>query len=162
MLFVERSSLEGTFLKPDPRFKISDSDFRVKIEKRLQARAQLFFDGFFTALEHMHCDVSFVAVCQLHGSLPDFHYILRRQQPHAVNQCQICHKKILSLSRRSCEILCGARFFDASHLEFRRAQDSGFYSLDCSFCAVGPAADGGARSARHSALDATAGEGEHA
>lgn len=86
MLFVERYSLGGTrFRSQILDIKVSGSDFRVKFEKRLQARTQLFFDSFLAALEHVHCDVSFVAVRQLHRSLPDFHYILRGQQPHAVN-----------------------------------------------------------------------------
>lgn len=50
MLFVERYSLGGTrFRSQILDIKVSGSDFRVKFEKRLQARTQLFFDSFLAA-----------------------------------------------------------------------------------------------------------------
>jgi hypothetical protein len=78
------------------------SDLRIEIEERLQTRAQLFFDIFFAPLEHVHGYLGLPAICQLHRSLTNLHYVFRRQQSHAINQCQIRHKGILSLSQDSC------------------------------------------------------------
>src|SRR5580700_111379 len=66
-------------------------NFRIQIEERFQARAQLLLDLFLAAFEHVDGDVRLVPVGKLHRSLPHFGHILGRQQPHAVNQCQIRH-----------------------------------------------------------------------
>src|SRR5450631_3292588 len=77
------------------RWTLRRSDLGIEIEERFQAGAQLLFDIFLAALEYVHGDVGFPAIREFHGSLPHLGHILRRQQPHAVDQRQICHGVIL-------------------------------------------------------------------
>ena len=77
------------------RWTLRRSDLGIEIEERFQAGVQLLFDIFLAALEYVHGDVGFPAIREFHGSLPHLGHILRRQQPHAVDQRQICHGVIL-------------------------------------------------------------------
>src|SRR5205085_2431328 len=72
-------------------------NLRIKIEERFHARAQLLFDLFLAALEQMHGDVRFALVLQLDRRLAELLNVVRGQQPHAIDQRQLRHPKILSL-----------------------------------------------------------------
>jgi hypothetical protein len=67
-------------------------DFRIKVEKRVKAALELCFDLFPRALNHVHGDMSLVAVRQLEGCVLDFCDFAFRQQSESVDKSQICHK----------------------------------------------------------------------
>jgi hypothetical protein len=70
-------------------------DLGVEIEERFQACTQLLFDLFLAAFEHVHGDVGLPAILEFDRSLTYLGHNLGGQQPHAINQRQICHGMIL-------------------------------------------------------------------
>ena len=85
-------------------------DLRIEVEERVDAQPQLRLDLLAAAFQHMHRDVSLVAVLQRYGRLAHLCYLVRREQPHTVNQCQICH------SLNSCTKAPFESFSPAAHL----------------------------------------------
>jgi hypothetical protein len=81
-------------------------DLGIQIEERLQAGTKLLLDLLFTALEDVHGDVCLSSIRKFHWSLADLDHVFGGQQPHAVNQRQICHTSIL---RRSWLVLAPMR-----------------------------------------------------
>src|SRR5579875_1162323 len=71
-------------------------DLRVEVEEGVEAHAQLRLDLLAAAFEHVHGYMRFVAVLEFDASFADRCDFIRRQQPHTVYQCQICHMPILS------------------------------------------------------------------
>lgn len=68
------------------------SDLRIEIKEGFQARAQLLFNLFLAAFEDVHGHMGLTTVGELYRGFTDLGNIFRRQEPHAVNQCQIRHK----------------------------------------------------------------------
>jgi len=74
-------------------------DLGIEIEERLQTGTKLLLNLLFTALEDVHGDVRLSSIREFHWSLADLDHIFGGKQPHAVDQCQICHTSILRRSR---------------------------------------------------------------
>jgi hypothetical protein len=70
-------------------------DLGVEVEEGFDALAQLVLDLFPASLKHVHGYVCLFAVFQCYQGIAHFDRFLRREQPHAVDQCQICHAVIL-------------------------------------------------------------------
>ena len=73
--------MEGQSRQGLPRLgcEADELDFRIKIEERFQARAQLLFNLFFAAFEHVHRHVCFAAVAEFYRSLTHFHHVFGGQ-----------------------------------------------------------------------------------
>jgi len=61
------------------------SNFRIEVEKCIQAVLELFFDLFLTALEHMHGDTCFPAILELQNRIFDLGNFFRGQQSETVD-----------------------------------------------------------------------------
>jgi len=67
------------------------SDLRVKIKKRIQALLQLGLDLPARTLNYEHCDVCFVSIHEFECCIVDLCHFALGQEPHSVDQSQICH-----------------------------------------------------------------------
>jgi len=67
------------------------SDFRINIKECLNAVSQLGFDFFFASFKHVHGDSGGASVLKFNRSVSDRLDFARRQQPHAIYECQIRH-----------------------------------------------------------------------
>ena len=72
------------------------SDFGVEVEEGVDAEAELGLDLFAAALEHVHGDVSLVAVLEGDGRVADCRDFIGGQQPHSVDKREICHTLIVA------------------------------------------------------------------
>ncbi len=52
---------------------------------------QLGFDLFARTFEDVHCDVCFIAICELYWCFANALDLFGWKESHAVNQCEICH-----------------------------------------------------------------------
>jgi len=66
-------------------------DFWIKIEKRIQAVFQLFFDFLFRAFKNMHGHAGATSIVELEGRVANFRDFFCGQEPQSVNECQISH-----------------------------------------------------------------------
>jgi hypothetical protein len=71
-------------------------NLRVKIEERIQTHTQLGFNLLPASFEDMHRYSGRVSVLQSDWSVAHLCYLVGWQQPHSINQCQVCHKSIVS------------------------------------------------------------------
>src|SRR6266496_4172484 len=71
------------------------SNLGIEIEERLQTCAQLLFDFFLAALQHVHHDMCLAAIAELYRSMSNFRDFFGGQQPHAIHQRQVSHMGIL-------------------------------------------------------------------
>ena len=67
------------------------SDFRIEIEKGIEALLELGFDLFARALEHVHGDVCLVSIGELEGGVVDFDDFAFGEEAHSIDKSQICH-----------------------------------------------------------------------
>jgi hypothetical protein len=79
----------------------SDSalDLGVKVEERVDAQPKLRLDLLPRSFQNMHGDMRFVAILQRNRSLAYTCYLIGGQQPHSIDQRQICHKSLFHQSR---------------------------------------------------------------
>jgi hypothetical protein len=85
--------------------KVPMLDLGIEVEEGLDALPQLVLDLFPASLQHVHGHVGLFAVFERHQGIAYFDRFLGRKQPHAVNQCQICHAAILLTVIDRCEFL---------------------------------------------------------
>jgi hypothetical protein len=75
---------------------------RVEVEEGVDAHAQLSFDLFAGAFQHVHGHVGFVAVGEFERGVLHLGDFALGQEAQSVDQSQICHEDHL--------IFCGAEF----------------------------------------------------
>src|SRR5947209_6638137 len=71
------------------------SNFRIKVEERVDTVAQLRFDLLARAFDDMHRHLRFVAVLERNRRGADAGHLIGRKQPHSIDQHQICHGTML-------------------------------------------------------------------
>jgi hypothetical protein len=72
------------------------SDFGKEIKERVNALPQLRLNLLTRAFKNVHGDARAVAIFQLDGGIAYFRNFIGRQEPQAVNQCEICHTGMLA------------------------------------------------------------------
>jgi hypothetical protein len=99
---LKPSSFQSTYVRAEARtlhkyeFFCGLLDLGIEVEEGLYALPQLIFDLFPAPLKHMHRHMRLFTVLERDQGVAHFDRFLGRKQPHAVNQCQICHAAILS------------------------------------------------------------------
>lgn len=64
----------------------------IEIEESVDAHTKLGLDLLSAALEHMHSDMRFIAILQRDRCIAHCRDFICGQQPHSVNQREICHR----------------------------------------------------------------------